>query len=122
MKTILPVSLALAIVAVGCNKQADQTASSTNATAEGRTTVSSVVSAPVDYLGALGRGQQKATKEVDIASLQSAIQLFQVDKGRLPRDLNELVQEKFIPQIPNPPYGTKLDYNPTTGEVKVVKQ
>jgi hypothetical protein len=37
----------------------------------------------------------------------------------MPKDLNELVP-KYLKSIPAPPPGTKFDYNPATGEVKVV--
>ncbi len=49
------------------------------------------------------------------ASLNQAIQMFQVDKGRFPKDLNELVSEKLINSVPDAPYGMKLDYDATTG-------
>jgi hypothetical protein len=115
---------ALAILAVagllagGCGEKSKPPAQGTNAASSG----GSVLTAPVDYLGAVGKAQQNAVKTVDTTSLDQAIQLFNVDKGRNPKDLNELVKEKFIPQIPAPPYGTRLDYDPVSGKVKVVKQ
>jgi hypothetical protein len=48
--------------------------------------------------------------------------LFQVDKGRFPKDLDELVQEKYLTKVPDAPYGMKIDYDPATGTAKVVKQ
>ena len=117
MKTLACVIIAASLVLIGCGKSSTPPASSTNATSSG-----SVLTAPVDYLGAIGKAQQNAVKTVDTTSLTQAIQLFNVDKGRNPKDLNELVQEKYIPQIPTPPYGTKLDYDPASGRVKVVKE
>ena len=117
MKTSLMISLLALAFAAGCSDNSSQPAQKTN-TAAG----SSPLTAPVDYLGAVGKAQQSAVKTVDTASINSAIQMFQVDRGRYPRDLNELVQEKFLPQIPPTPFGTKLDYNPNSGEVKVVRQ
>jgi len=76
--------------------------------------------ASVDYLGALVRGKQLAEKTVDLTTLNHAIQMFQVDQGRWPKDLNELVSGKFIPRLPEPPFGKKFDYDPKTGTVKVV--
>ena len=114
--SLLPLSL-LAVTLVGCGDQSSKSGQSTNASTGG-----SVVTAPVDYLGAITKGEQSAIKTIDTSSISKAIQLFQVDKGRLPNDLNELVQEKFLPKIPEVPYGYKLDYNPTTGEIKAVKQ
>jgi hypothetical protein len=54
--------------------------------------------------------------------VNQAIRLFQVEQGRWPKDLDELVQEKYLARIPATPYGTKLVYDPATGEAKVVKQ
>ena len=49
--------------------------------------------------------------------------MFNVQEGRLPRDLNErLVEKKLIGKIPPVPYGMKLDYDPATGKVSVVKE
>jgi hypothetical protein len=83
MKTPLCLSFVLALAVVGCDKQSGNTTSSTNTNSSASsTTVSSVVSAPVDYLGALAKGKQTATKTVDVAALNSAISLFQAEKGR----------------------------------------
>ena len=82
----------------------------------------SPLTAPVDYLGTLGKGREDAIKTADIAQLTQAIQMFSVDEGRYPKDLNELVEKGLIHKIPDAPYGLKLDYNPTTGDVKVVHQ
>jgi hypothetical protein len=48
--------------------------------------------------------------------------MFNVDEGRYPKSLQELVDKKYIGQIPPAPYGKKLDYDPATGVVKVVAQ
>jgi competence protein ComGC len=81
-----------------------------------------VLTAPVDYLDAAAKAKQKAVKTIDTASLDKAVQLFNVEKGRNPKDLNELVSEKFIKEIPAAPYGSRIDYDPTSGRVSVVKQ
>jgi len=36
--------------------------------------------------------------------------------------LNELVSPNYLPRLPSPPPGMKFDYNPATGQVKVVPQ
>jgi len=81
----------------------------------------SPVTAPADYLGALGRGKETAVKTIDVARLTEAIQMFNVQEGRYPKDLNELAEKKYINQVPDAPYGLKLDYDPVSGQVKVVK-
>ena len=111
-------SLAASLLQVGCGQNNDKSAQPTNGAAGG----SSPLSAPADYVGALGKAQQTAVKTVDTTSLNQAIQMFNVENGRNTTDLNELVQKKFIPSIPAAPYGMKLEYDAAEGKVKVVKQ
>jgi hypothetical protein len=118
MKPTYSLALILLCLAVGCgdNKRSSQNATNTAASS------GNPLTAPVDYLAAAGKAQQSAVKTVDTTALNQAIQLFNVDKGRNPKDLNELVEQKYIPQIPAAPYGTKLNYDATSGKVTVVKQ
>jgi hypothetical protein len=118
MKTAFCLALAASLLLVGCGGSSDKPSQPTNTAAGG----SSPLSAPADYLGALGKAQQAAVKTVDTTSLNQAIQLFNVDNGRNPKDLNELVEQKFIAKIPDAPYGMKLEYDAASGKVKVVKQ
>jgi hypothetical protein len=118
MKTSWCFCFVVLTAATGCGDSSNKSAQPTNTATSG----GSALTAPVDYLGAMGKAQQSAVKTIDTASLKQAIQMFQVDKGRLPKELNELVQEKYLPRIPETPFGTRLDYDPNTGEIKVVKQ
>jgi hypothetical protein len=119
-KPVLPtLAAALVMVLAGCDqKSASTTSASTNAASSG----GNPLTAPVDYLGAAAKAQQQAVKTVDTASIDRAIQMFGVEHGRNPKDLNELVQEKYMPKIPQPPYGTKLVYDANAGTVRVEKQ
>ena|SRR5436309_16140970 len=118
MKTLTFLSCSAGLFLLGCGQESKAPAPATNAP----TSSGSPLTAPVDYLGALGKGQQRAVKVVDTAQVNQAIQLFNVDHGRNPKDLNELVQEKYLPQIPPAPYGMKLVYDANSGKVSVVKQ
>jgi hypothetical protein len=119
MKVPLYVFFAATLLLAGCGEKSGKPAGpSTNAASSG----SSPLTAPADYLGAVGKSQQSAVKTIDTASLSQAIQLFNVDQGRNPKDLNELVQQKYIPKIPEAPYGMKIVYDAGSGAVKVVKQ
>jgi len=118
MKTIFCLSVAASLLLIGCGESSNQPGQPTNGAAGS----GNPLNAPADYLGALGKAQQAAVKTVDTTSLNQAIQLFNVEHGRNPKDLNELVEKKFIPKIPDAPHGTKLDYDATAGKVKVVKQ
>jgi hypothetical protein len=111
-------SLGAGLLLAGCGEQSSQPGPATNTTSSG----TSPLEAPAGYVGALGKAQQTAVKTVDTTSLNQAIQLFNVDKGRNPKDLNELVSEKYIPKLPAAPYGMKIEYDAVAGKVKVVKQ
>ncbi|MEW6159175.1 MAG: hypothetical protein AB1813_17250 [Verrucomicrobiota bacterium] len=80
------------------------------------------VTAPVDYLGAVNQGKKRAEKTIDTVSLQQAIQVFQVEEDRYPKDLNELVTKGYLPRLPTPPYGMRFTYNASNGQVAVVRQ
>ena len=116
--TFLPILLGLSanLTLTGCGNKSNAPDSSTN------TTSGSVVTAPADYVGAMAKAEQSAVKTIDTASVKSAIQMFQADQGSFPKDLNELVEKKFLSKIPATPFGTRLDYDPKTGAVKVDKQ
>ena len=119
MKTTFCIAAAVAMLLLGCGQDSNKPASgSTNASGSS----GSVLTAPVDYLRAAGNAQKSAIKTVDTASLNRAIQMFNVEKWRNPKDLNELVQEKFIPQIPPAPAGMKLVYDADSGKVSVAPQ
>jgi hypothetical protein len=78
--------------------------------------------APGDYLKSAVKGQRDATMTLDTNSLTKAIDLFNVEKGRNPKDLDELVKERYIPSVPKPPYGTKIVYDSASGRVNIVKE
>ncbi len=116
MKALSLLAILVVLFAVGCGDNSNKSASGTNTATGG-----SLVTAPVDYLDAAAKAKQRAVKTIDTTSLDKAIQLFNVEKGRNPKDLNELVSEKYIKEIPTPPYGTRIDYDPNSGRVNVVK-
>jgi hypothetical protein len=118
MKAPLYASFATALCLCACEKQPQTPVASTNTAS----TVGSPLNAPGDYLKALGNGQQTAVKVIDTTSVDKAIQLFSVENGRNPKDLNELVEQKFLSKVPETPFGTRLSYDPATGTVKIVKQ
>lgn len=117
MKKLLYPCLMVGLAFAGCGKKADTPAQTTNSTTSGNP-----LTAPVDYLGAISKAQKTAVKTIDTAALNQAIQLFNVQEGRNPKDLKELVEKKYIGQIPDAPYGMKIVYDATAGQVKVVKQ
>jgi len=117
MKGIVLLPMVALFFTTGCNQSGGSSqTSSTNAAANATNADN------VPYYGAMIKAQRNAGATADVASIKPAIDQFQVDKGRYPKDLNELVQEKYLSKIPAAPYGMKLDYDPATGAVKVVSQ
>jgi hypothetical protein len=116
------VVMATALAVAGCGKGDGSSAGATNKPAATNESGGSLVTAPVDYLGAISQARHSAVKTIDVTSVNKAISLFQVDKGRNPASLDELVREKYLAKIPEPPYGSKLVYDAVKGEAKVVQQ
>jgi len=83
---------------------------------------SATPSSSSDYLSTITKAEHSAVKSVDVSALSKAIQMFQVEQGRLPKDLNELVTMKYIPKIPEAPAGQKIVYDANTGTVKITPQ
>jgi hypothetical protein len=102
----------------GCEERQPAVGTSTNAQGSS----GNPITAPVDYLGAAAKAKQSSQKVVANVGLSQAIQHFQGVEGRFPKDLNELVAKEYVPAIPSPPVGMKYQYNPATGELKIVAQ
>ena len=74
------------------------------------------------YLGTITKAQKQAVGKLDTVSIDAAINRFQVDEGRNPKDLNELVAKKYLAELPKAPVGKKFEYDANTGTVKLVAQ
>lgn len=83
--------------------------------------VSNVVAAPVNYLGAVVEAKNHAEKVIDVSYINQDIQMFNASEGRYPKDLQELIPN-YLGKMPEVPYGYKIVYDTTTYTVKVVKQ
>jgi len=108
------ISIAAAALLAGCSGKSDSSAQGTN-------TVNVATNGFGGYVKSLGEAQKTADKTIDVTSLNQAIQLFNVQEGRYPKDLQELVPN-YIPKVPDVPYGYKIVYDATTATVKVVQQ
>lgn len=116
--SIVFLGLGLAFLVACGSKETPPPAKSTNDS----TAAGNPLTAPVDYLGAVAKAKKSSEKTIDTVYLNQAIQMFHTMEGRYPKDLNELVTEKHLTQLPEAPYGMKIVYDPTRGEVKVVAQ
>jgi len=108
------ISIAAAALLAGCSGKSDSSAQGTN-------TVNVATNGFGGYVKSLGEAQKTADKTIDVTSLNQAIQLFNVQEGRYPKDLQELVPN-YIPKVPDVPYGYKIVYDATTATVKVIQQ
>jgi hypothetical protein len=113
MKTTLLMLAAGGLFLAGCgdNSTATKTVN----------TVSNTVTAPVNYLGAIGAAQQRSEKTLDVIQINQAVASFNEAEGRYPTDLNELVAKHYLGAIPQAPYGMKIEYDASNGSVQVVK-
>jgi len=115
MKKFLLLPLAAGLLLTGCGNHSESTAQSTNPA----TNMAGNNSA--NYLGTLVDAKKSADKKIDVAYLNQAVQLFNVQEGRYPKTLEELTPN-YVAKIPDVPIGFKIDYDPAKGEVKVVPQ
>jgi hypothetical protein len=83
--------------------------------------VSNAVTAPLNYIDAVGQAQKHAQKVIDVSYINEDIQMFNASEGRYPKDLQELIPN-YLAKMPAVPVGYKLDYDATTHTVKVVKE
>ncbi len=98
----------------GCSGKSDSTAQGTNS-------VNVATNGFGGYVKQMAAEQKTAYKTIDLTSLNQAIQLFNIQEGRYPKDLQELVPN-FMPKIPGAPYGYKITYDADNGTVKVEQQ
>jgi hypothetical protein len=116
MKTCCGLLLvAAALVLSGCGKEQ-------NSPPPAAAPAATPADAPAGYLGALARGQQVAVKTIDVTSLNEEVRLFNVQEGRNPKDLDELVTQHYLGALPHPPAGMKLVYDAAKGKVSVAPQ
>src|ERR1043165_9561606 len=111
MKTKLLLSAAVALLLVGCGDASNKSGTSSTSAATG----GNVLTAPADYLKSAADARHSAVKTVDVTSVKKAIDMFNVQEGRFPKDLKELVDKKYLPEVPTPPVGSKLEYDASAG-------
>ena len=119
MKAYFLIGIAAGLLLAGCGK--NSSGSHPQGTNAVPTTNAAAAPPAGGYLGALMQADKSAVKTIDVSYLNQAIQLFNTQEGRLPKDLNELTPN-YVAKIPDAPYGYKIVYDATSGTVTVVKQ
>lgn len=114
MRTFVVLPLVAGFLIAGCGK--DEEAKPARSSTSG----GNPLTAPADYLGAVAKAKQSTDKTIVSAGLKQAINMFQAQEGRFPKDLNELLKPDYLNSIPPPPAGMKYSYNSANGELKVV--
>lgn len=114
MKPTLALGILFAALLAGCGEKSGAPAKSDSAT--------DAAAAPADYLKSAAKSQKSAVKAVDTAALNKAIELFFVQEGRFPKDLDEMVEKRLIAKIPPAPAGMKIVYDAKDGLVTVEKE
>lgn len=121
MKAALPCcGLFLVVMTAACDKSRDTTRPA--AAPPASSTEGNPLTAPADYLGGIANAKRLAERTVDLAAVNNALQLFNAQEERFPRDLHELVERRYLPALPAAPAGMRMIYNPTTGELRMVRQ
>ncbi len=82
--------------------------------------VSEAISAPADYVGAVAQAGRKSETVLALTQIQRAIQTYQAEEGKLPFNMDELVESGHLVRLPELPSGMKLSYDRSTGEVDII--
>jgi len=107
-------AVAAAALLAGCGGNSGSGPQATNS-------VSTATNGFGGYVKSLGEAQKTADKTIDVTSINQEIQLFNVQEGRNPKNLQELVPN-YMAKIPDAPHGYKIIYDATNGTVKVIQQ
>jgi len=97
MKALLLFCIVVTALSAGCGNDSNKSASPGAVTTS--TNGGSLATAPVDYLNSITKAEQSAIKTVDLSTVNGAIRQFQVEQGRYPKNLDELVEDKYLPRI-----------------------
>ena len=121
MKPSFLILVAAGLLLAGCGNNSSSHPQAAASKTTNPTESANPAPSSADYLGTLMRADKSAVKTIDVSYLNEAIQQFNVQEGHYPKDLQELVPN-HVAKLPNPPYGYKLDYDASSGTVKVVPQ
>ena len=90
---------------IGCGKSAPLTASEKDK----------------DYAEVLEKSRKNLTDDRNLEQIVKAIRLFQVEIGRSPTNLSEVVQFHYLPELPEAPEGLIYHYENKTGNIQLAR-
>ena len=105
--------LCCTLTLLGCGGRSQEPSSETHAEA-------SPLTAPLDYIGSVDQASQQATQSLALSQVRQALEQFRILEGRLPEQLEELVEAGLLASIPRNERGGRLSYHPKEGLVKWV--
>ncbi len=71
------------------------------------------------YGGVMGSALKKSKAMDDVLYMKNKINTFQIQEGRYPYSLNELVEKQYLEKLPEPPKGATFHYDASTGKIEV---
>lgn len=110
--------LILTLMLTGCGSKSQD--SQTHYSSSPTNKEESLVTAPVDYIASSIRIGENTKGTIELVTLRKAIESFQQQEERNPDSLEELVQKSYLKVLPTPPSGLKFEYNPKTGDVRLI--
>lgn len=124
MKTSFLLLTLVGLLVAGCGGKPEESGAQPSSPNTNQTQAQSgnPISAPVDYLGAVGQAGQHAAKVVDLVQVQTAIRQFHAVEDRYPKNLQELVSSGYLTRLPQLSAGMQLLYDPRTGQVRAVRR
>lgn len=123
-RILLTVSIILG--SAGCIEKREPAASGAASSASQPSSIPAAEESPPsgkivqDYAKNFSTAPSRAATVIDLSSIQRAINQFQGMEGRYPKSLEELVDQRYLPQLPPVPHDKKLSYDPATGTVSMV--
>jgi hypothetical protein len=137
MKTTIFVVLTTGLLMVGCGDKenaastplnASEVSADTNSQSLGVTasTNESVIAEspqadPTNQLSSPVRSGRRPARTLESVALEKAIQRFNIQEQRFPKDLEELVTKGFVSALPENPPGGRYVYDPTNGQLLLVR-
>jgi hypothetical protein len=74
---------------------------------------------PNDYRTMIEHARKRQASSAGLKTVTDAMRKFEVDLGRAPKDLTELVRLGYIEEVPPPPDGQTYVYDPELANVQL---